>query len=1019
MRQFYAMARLSPVAAAFLLLTGVVYTSSCVNAAEAPPTVALRGGAHSGFDRLVFDWPTAVTYKIKRDGTVVTVQFARAARFTENGMRWDKLRRITAPGMVEQGSGYRFSVAARASIKAFRSGTALVVDVSGSPAATTIQPSVVVPVAQVEEPIKGAMPPAAVVSQASSQNLAPLQLMPITSAASAVPNKSGEIPRARQALDDLDRARLREQAPPPLADSVVPVPAAGQPPQLLVQFNPGVPLALAAFIRGGYGYLIFERKLALDNKALISASQAALVLQPLNLDKATGWRFAMPRGADLRVDRNGNSWRIYIAGDRRQVPITLELQAEPNYPLGARLFLPVVSPPPVVSFTDPVIGDRLSVVPLLNPGDALSKSRLYADLSLLPTAQGLVVVHRNDALAVRQVPNGIEISADNGLRLSPAQDTGLATRTADVSRAGNQSTLFDFARWRGRAGETFTDARQRLMQNIVDVPEDERDRARIALARLYFAYGYAAEALALLNFVQERLPDLFARPEYSALHGAAQILANNPAAGLKDLAGPELKTAPERPLWEALALAQLRDYPAAAKQFNATIHLIDNYPTPIFARFASMALEAAVANGEVTKADQWLENWRLGKQHQEFMDSAAAHYLQGVAYYALKNSEQAAKHWRIAASGHDRLYRTRAEIALVDYDLGRGKLTAAAAAQRLEGLRFAWRGDALEWEVLRRLGLYYFQANKFRDGFVNLERARRLYPDMPGNEELAKKLSDTFHDLFTTDLGNQLSPLEALSLYQDYRGLVTDPAVARPIMQSLTGRLVQIDLLEQAALLLQDLMRNTSGEDKARIGARLAGISLLDKQPDKALAALTDSQTEGLSENLQQERQLLQARALIEQNHNNEAKAILQTRHDDTALQLLGDIAWRDGDWAEAARVLRQRLGVAGSETLSSDMAQLAVRAATALALAGDQAGLEQLAKDFNPAMRATPQYPVFAVLTESQDVQSLREIAARVGNDSAADSFRKFLERYRNASGAAREEKPTEPAAKAPVTPP
>ncbi len=1016
------MARLPSIsAAAFLVFSGVALSSSCVIAAETVSAVAVRGGAHGGFDRLVFDWPQAVAYQIKRDGAMVTVEFAAPAQFTTKGARWEKLRRIAQPGAVVAASGsrYQFSVAPRAGIKAFRSGTALVVDISGVAAVATSAPPPPA-VAATSSPVKEVVAPApsAAANAATGADLAPLALAPVADLARQAPAPP-DARRARQALDTLAATRWRQEAPAPLTASQVPVPAAGQPPQLLVQLNPGVPLALAAYVRGGYGYLIFERKLALDNKALISAPLPALALQPLNLDKATGWRFAMPRGADLRVDRNGYSWRVYLAGDRRQIPITLELQAEPNYPLGARLFLPVVSPPPVVTLTDPVIGDTLSVVPLLNPGDALTKPRHYADLSLLPTAQGLVVAHRNDMLAVRQVPNGIEMSAADGLRLSPAQDSGLMSRV-EASRAANQSTLFDFGRWRGRPGESFTDARQRLMQNIVDVPEDERDRARIALARLYFAYGYAAEALALLNYVQERLPDLFVRPEFRALHGAAQILANNPAAGLQDFASPELQAAVERPLWEALALAQLRDYPAAAKKFNATIDRIDDYPAPIFARFAAMALEAAVANGEATKADQWLENWRLGKQHPEFLESAAAHYLQGVAYYTLKNSEQAAKHWRIAAAGQDRLYRTRAEIALVDYDLGRGKLTAAAAAQRLEGLRFAWRGDALEWEVLRRLGLYYFQAGKFRDGFVNLERARRLYPTMPGNEALAQKLSDTFHDLFTTDLGNQLSPLEALSLYQDYRGLVTDPAVARPIMQSLTGRLVQIDLLEQAGLLLQDLMRSSTGEDKARIGARLAGISLLDKQPNKALTALADSQADNLPPNLQQERQLLQARALIEQNRTDEAKTILQARSDDTALQLLADIAWRAGDWGEAARLLRQRLGAASREALPPDRAQLAVRAATALALAGDQTGLEQLAKDFGVALRATPQYPVFAVLTESQDVQSLREIAARVGNDGAADSFNKFLERYREASGAAREEKPGAPATlPAPVTPP
>ncbi|MBP7251845.1 MAG: hypothetical protein KBA75_00005, partial [Alphaproteobacteria bacterium] len=333
----------------------------------------------------------------------------------------------------------------------------------------------------------------------------------------------------------------------------------------------------------------------------------------------------------------------------------------------------------------------------------------------------------------------------------------------------------------------------------------------------------------------------------------------------------------------------------------------------------------------------------------------------------------------------------------VDYDLNKGKLTAAAAAQRLEGLRFAWRGDPLEWEILRRLGLYYFQAKKYRDGFVNLERARKLYPNQPGNAVLAQKLSDMFHDLFATEVGAAMTPLEALSLYQDYRYLVTDIAVARPIMRALTERLVAIDLLEQAAQLLQDLLLGADGEEKGRLGARLAGINLLDRQPAKALTALDGSQGESYPADLQQERLLLRARALIEQGQGDAAKALLVAQNDVAGQMLLADLAWRAGQWGEAAVALRGALGAPPAEgALPSDKAQIAVRAATAYALAADQNGLDNLSKEFGNAMLPTAQNALFTVLTEGQDTSSLREMATKIGQSNDNDMFQRFLERYR-----------------------
>ena len=68
--------------------------------------------------------------------------------------------------------------------------------------------------------------------------------------------------------------------------------------------------------------------------------------------------------------------------------------------------------------------------------------------------------------------------------------------------------MFDFAGWRGKPGETFTQTRQRLQQTIVDVPERERNRARLELARFYFAQRYGEEAVAMLAYLVRQVPDL-------------------------------------------------------------------------------------------------------------------------------------------------------------------------------------------------------------------------------------------------------------------------------------------------------------------------------------------------------------------------------------------------------------------------------------------------------------------------------------------------------------------------------
>ncbi|MEJ0063018.1 MAG: hypothetical protein WDO70_07415 [Alphaproteobacteria bacterium] len=977
-------------------------------AASAPIHVTVRGGAHSDFDRIVFDWPRKVDYTIKRDGKQVTITFSTPAQFADGAVKTARLTRADgfAQAADNANSRYAFIAATAAKIAESRNGAALIFDITGpaagpSPAAQLASPK------PPEESKAANKAPAAV----APLMLAPLAALPPppslpvepeTQQAASVRQPDAPAPAPAPApLTPVERNALIQSnaSTTPLAASQIKLPAPGEPPLLVLQITPGMPLALAAYARGGYAYLILERKLAIDQKQLFPGQNTQLTLQPLNLPTATGFRFALPSGADLRVDRSGNTWLIYLAGEKRHVPVTLSLQAEPNYALGPRLLLPIVNPPEVIHFYDPVIGDELSILPLINPGDAMTTARDFADLTVLSSTQGLVVAHKSDKLAVRKVANGVEIAAEGGLRLSPVEDTGAAPRL-DVGRASNHALMFDFNGWRGLAGEDFNRARQRLLQNIADVPPVERDRARLELARLYFAYGFGAEALALLNYVGFKLPDLYGRPEFRALHGASRILAGDADGGIADFSMNELNDVADRPLWEAFALAAKRDYEKAAPKFIATIGFIDEFPAALFARFATLALETMIATGQMQKADQWLDNWRTSKRHDDFLHTPAVYYLHGVTLYGAGAPDLAVKEWRYAAASTDRLYRTRAELALIDYDTSKGKLTAASAAQRLEGLRFAWRGDALEWDILRRLGQYYFDAKKFREGFANLERARKLYPDLPGNAELGRKMGDVFRDIFTTDLGAALPPLESLSLYQDYRYLITDETMARPIIRALSERLVAIDLLDQATHLLDDLQRDSTGTERAQTGARLAGIYLLDKQAEKSLNALAVSEVEGTPGNIALERQLLKARALMELGKTGEASALLANRNDQMALLLLADIAWRTNDWNAAAAALLKALGPppAKDTPLTGDQISMAVRAATALALADNHAGLAKLAADFGGGMSKTPQNEIFTLLTHPQESRNIRDIAAMAMRTNDVDPFRKFLDRYRKA---------------------
>jgi len=100
-------------------------------------------------------------------------------------------------------------------------------------------------------------------------------------------------------------------------------------------------------------------------------------------------------------------------------------------------------------------------------------------------------------------------------------------------------------------------------------------------------------------------------------------------------------------------------------------------------------------------------------------------------------------------------------------------------------------------------------------------------------------MEDTFVTRYNKEGADAMPPLEALSLFYEFRDLVPLGRGGRPDDPYLADRLVKIDLLDRAAMLLDHQIRNRlQGEERSRVGARLAQVYLMNHLPDKALETL-------------------------------------------------------------------------------------------------------------------------------------------------------------------------------------
>src|SRR5262249_22028274 len=160
----------------------------------------------------------------------------------------------------------------------------------------------------------------------------------------------------------------------------------------------------------------------------------------------------------------------------------------------------------------PDVGDNLIIVPLFDAGQAVRVPYHYSDFEFYSAEQGVVIVPRSPELAVRrQQTQGVEITLPGGLRLSPDEDTGYVRPDA----GGSESTyLFDFNGWYGPREVSYNTMRQRWERSLAEMPEDERDRVRLEMARFQFARGHYQEASGLLGMLVKEVPDLENRGEF-------------------------------------------------------------------------------------------------------------------------------------------------------------------------------------------------------------------------------------------------------------------------------------------------------------------------------------------------------------------------------------------------------------------------------------------------------------------------------------------------------------------------
>ncbi len=927
--------------------------------------IEVRASVLPTLSRLVFDIPGFVNVDHKIDAGMIDVtmhaplkiEASKLRSVLPDGVKLDRLE--AADGMLK----FKLAVPSRFAIKGFREDDGFIVDM-----VDTQRPAV-----SPETP-----PP------------------PAREAAAPAPAVLASKPAMPVAKPQTEPARAAEAAPAAMATAspqAVKISATAQDDGARVDFIFPRRTAAAAFQDRGDVVLVFDTIDTIDaNDILTAASLHVAGASASKEGKATILRLQMKQLGLVRLGADGLRWSL-TTGDKGVQAIEPLTARRTNDDRGQTVLMLPLAQVSGIHWISADGGPSHAVATAFGPGSAVPKPQRFVEFQLEQTMQGVAVLALADDLTVRAGVGEVLISRGAGLALS-----SVAEKPVEATEKPQAELVPDKAQWAEfRVGNTLERLND-LTRRAAAAPRSERTAARMALAAFQLANGLDAEALGPIANVLREDPNMRNDRKAHMMRAMAQTMLQRAKDTETTLAAPFLKDDPEAALWRAVNDARQGSFPRALAGFRRGNDIIDAYPDQLQALIRQEFVRSAIAMRDQSIAERELAI--LGALSPTYLPRDEVELLRAQLDDISGRPEAALAGYRALFDSSHRPVAARAQlkgVQLADREQDKS-ITPEEGLGRLETVSFVWRGDEVEIEAIGELGAIYAGQQRWREAFGVARKANGSFPDHPITRKLHDDTARQFEELFTSGKADQLPRIDALALFYDFKEFLPIGRRGDEIIRRLADRLVELDLLDQAAELLQHQIDNRlTGAARATVATRLAMVRLMNGKPAEALRALSSTRLPELPRDVKRARQLLEAKGLSDLSRTDLALEILGNERGPEVDRLRADILWTARRWREAGEAHERILGEAwrGPEPLDERQRADTMRAAVAYVMATEALSIDRLRAKYAAPMAQTPDARTFAFVTGSARAAAgdIRELARSVAN---ADTLMEFMSEYR-----------------------
>ncbi|MBN8958521.1 MAG: tetratricopeptide repeat protein [Rhizobiales bacterium] len=961
------------------------------------PPIKVRVATSPTFTRYVFDLPEGVAVTSERGEGRMELSFNAPLKLDLADVKASMPPTVAAIDAETEATKAvaRFDLIGRVDVRTFRDDNAYVMDV------TPIEPPPGMPAAVGgDEPAKAYVPPALKPSRASD---AKLPAPPVRQAAAAVapsivppvapkekaPAFDDSVPPYRLPQEpastpaQVTAAPPQQVAPKEQAPVIAALKQRAETLRLVFPFQEAT--AAAVFRRADTLWLVFDSAAPLDVSHIRGAVRDTIGdidVTRSGSGQVVRLKLVRPKLSSFASD--GLTWVVTL-GDTVLEPTTaLGLVREEGTSARVSVSVPFEHPATLHRISDPDVGDKLLVVTGFGPARGFLRGQDFVEFRTLASTHGIVVQPLADDLAVDLKADRVSLSRPAGLMLS-------ASAEGEMDQAGART--FDGSAWISSQQSEFVTRQSELVRAAAEAPTERRASARLGLAQFYMARAMYPEAKAVLDVtIADTAPDDAVLPAALVLRGVTAILSGDDDRAMKDLSNPAVGNAHHAPLWRAIIQAHEGHWVEANEGLRSVEAASADLPVELQRVALREAARASLEVGDAAAAARRLNEFDGIGVPDDLKPTLAV--LNGRVAEKMGRSADAIAAYHAASEAKGGASAAQGALREIALRYATKDLARPAAIDALEKLTASWRGDETENEALQLLARLYGEEGRYRESFQAVRVALDNYPET----ELTRKAQETagalFETVFLGPKGEALAPLDALALFYDFNTLTPIGRRGDEMIRRLAERLVSVDLLSQAAKLLQHQVDNRlQGAARAQIATRLATIYLMDRKPERALDVLRSTRVTDLPNEWRSPRLMIEARALAETGRQELALEVIANLQGREVERLRADIDWTARKWRAAAEQIERMYGERWRDTKALDQSERTdiLRAAIGYALSGESLSLDRFRQKYLALMSAAPEKQMFDVVTAPQDARgsAFREAAKTV---SATDTLSAFL---------------------------